>query len=63
MLKSPNNNPLSPPTKGPSIIDAIITGICIMVNFNGGIGINPIPVEPNIIVIANNIPVTAICLV
>lgn len=38
---APNINPTVIPTKGPSTIAPIITGICIIVAFVGPIGIKP----------------------
>ena len=63
ILNIPNIRPTVHPTTGPSKIAPIITGICIIVAFTGGIGIKPKPVKPSTIEIADSIPTMAICLV
>jgi hypothetical protein len=61
-LNTPNINPIIAPASGPSKMAPIITGICIIVAPNGGIGIIPKGVAPKIIEIADSIPMLVICL-
>jgi hypothetical protein len=63
MLKTPKIRPTVIPTIGPSRMAPITTGICMIVAFAIGRGMNPNPVAPSTTEIADSIPITAICLV
>ena len=56
----PNISPTMAPTKGPSTIAPIMTGMCIVVTFARPIGMNPSGVNPSTTEIAPSIPVIVI---
>ena len=62
ILDTPKIPPTNAPTRGPSIIAPIITGICIIVGLIGGIGINPNGVTDRKIEIPESRPMIASCL-
>ena len=53
-LTSPKVSPMTLPKRGPSIIELIITGMCIVVIETGGMAIKPRGVKPNNSSIATN---------
>ena len=53
-LVNPKTNPNSAPAFFPNTIPAIMTGMCIVVAFNGSIGIYPRGVTTRMISIAKN---------
>ncbi|SAM79876.1 hypothetical protein DTPHA_1406463 [Enterococcus faecium] len=56
-LMIPKTVPKPAPMRGPKTMDAIMTGICIVVALIGPIGIKPSGVTAKIIMIAKNIAV------